>query len=118
MANYSMKHDLLKLQGAFVTNIQGRTATKRCLCIPIDESGLVLGQKGCYMSSVAIEMRDPKYTDTHCIKIDLPKEQKDAMTDEELNALPIIGGLHAIERKVDSMPVTGSIAAPSGECPF
>lgn len=118
MANYSMKHDLLKLQGAFVTNIQGTTTTKRCLCIPIDESGLVLGQKGCYLNTVAIEMREPKFADTHCIKVDLPKEQREAMTEEQLNAMPIVGGLHAIERKVESMPVTGVTAAGWGECPF
>lgn len=46
MANYSIKTDLLKLQGAFVTNIKGKTTTKRCLCIPIDGSGLFLGEKG------------------------------------------------------------------------
>lgn len=28
MANYSIKADLLKLTGAFVTNIKGKTATK------------------------------------------------------------------------------------------
>lgn len=46
MANYSIKTDLLKLQGAFVTNIKGKTATKKCLCVPIDESGLFLGKQG------------------------------------------------------------------------
>jgi hypothetical protein len=116
--NYSIKHDLLKLQGAFVTNIQGVTATKRCICIPIDESGLVLGQKGVYLNSIAIEMQDPKYTDTHCIKLDLPKEQREAMTEEQQRALPIIGGLHAIERKVESMAVTGTVTPNYGDCPF
>lgn len=46
MANYSIKADLLKLQGAFVTNITGKTATKPCLCIPLDDSGLYNGAKG------------------------------------------------------------------------
>ena len=45
MANYSIKTDLLKLQGAFVTNIKGKTATKQCLCIPIAVSGLFLGSR-------------------------------------------------------------------------
>jgi hypothetical protein len=119
MANYSISHDLLKLNGAFVTNITGRTATKRCICIPIDESGLILGKKGCYLNSVAIEMKDPQYNDTHCIKIDLPKEQRETMSEEDMKALPIIGGLHQIERKpTQGMPVTGTTSVEPGGCPF
>lgn len=37
MANYKIKIDLLKLNGAFVKDIQGKTTTKRCLCLPIDD---------------------------------------------------------------------------------
>ncbi len=62
MANYSIKTDLLKLQGAFVTNIKGKTATKKCLCIPIEGSGLFLGEKGCYLNMTAIEMQNPHTT--------------------------------------------------------
>lgn len=29
MANFSIKTDLLKLKGAFVTNLKGKTATRR-----------------------------------------------------------------------------------------
>jgi hypothetical protein len=107
MPNFSIRHDLLQVKGAFVTNIKGKTETKRCLCIPIDEeSGLILGEKGCYLNTVAIEMREQKYVDTHCIKVDFPKEVKEKMTEEELRATPIIGGLHAIVKTVKPMPVT------------
>lgn len=34
MANYGIKIDLLKLKGAFMKNLQGKTATKRCIIIP------------------------------------------------------------------------------------
>lgn len=34
MANYSIKADLLKLTGAFVTNIKGKTATKATHTLP------------------------------------------------------------------------------------
>ena len=43
MANFSIKTDLLKLKGAFVTNLKGKTATKRCLIIPVDDAGLFIG---------------------------------------------------------------------------
>ena len=89
MANYSIKTDLLKLRGAFVTYIKGKTTTKRCLCIPIDESGLFLGDKGCYLNMTAIEMQNPQYSDTHCIKVSLDREVYE----------PIIGGLHELKKK-------------------
>lgn len=99
MANYSIKTDLLKLKGAFVTNIKGKTTTKRCLCIPIDGSGLFLGEKGCYLNMTAIEMQNPQYNDTHCIKVSHDKDVYGRMTDEERAAQPIVGGLHELQKK-------------------
>ena len=99
MANYSIKVDLQKVQGAFVTNIKGKTATKRCLCIPIDESGLFLGKQGCYLNLTAIEMQNPQYNDTHCLKVSYDKDVYDRMTEEQKAAQPIVGGLHELKRK-------------------
>lgn len=99
MANYGIKTDLLKLQGAFVTNIKGKTTTKQCLCIPIEGSGLFLGEKGCYLNLTAIEMQNPQYNDTHCIKVSHTREVYERMTDEERAAQPIVGGLHELKKK-------------------
>ena len=74
MSNYSIKADLLKVKGAFVTNLKGKTSTKRCLVIPIDESGMYLGEKGVYLNLTAIEMREERYGDTHVLKQSLPKD--------------------------------------------
>lgn len=116
MANYGIRIDLLKLKGAAVRNLQGRTATKRCLIIPVDEcDGMYLGEKGCYLNCTAIEMKEQKYQDTHCIKPEIPKEKRELMSEEERNAVPIIGGLRAIERKDATMQVNGTIGADSFE---
>ena len=109
MANYSIKTDLLKLKGAFVTNLRGKTATKRCLIIPVDEAGLFVGEKGVYLNLTAIEMQNPKFSETHCVKVSLDKERYDAMTEEERQAQPIIGGMKQLERKQSEMAVTGQI---------
>lgn len=122
MANYSIKTDLLKLKGAFITNLKGKTATKRCLIIPVDEAGLFVGQKGVYLDLTAIEMREPKYAETHCIKVSLDKGVYEAMSEEERNAMPIIGGMRVLERKETEMPVTstidGSQAFDNDDIPF
>lgn len=121
MANYSIKTNLLKLQGAFVTNIKGKTATKRCLCIPIDDSGLFLGEKGCYLNMTAIEMQNPQYNETHCLKVSYAKEVYERMTDEERQAQPIIGGLHALVKKPQAavdLSNTMGYAATEEDMPF
>lgn len=118
MANYSIKVDLLKVKGAFVTNIKGKTATKRCLCIPIDDSGLFLGKQGCYLNMTAIEMQNPKFSDTHCIKVSYDKEVYEKMTEEERKAQPIIGGLHQLERKYEQMQVNGYMTPEDEDLPF
>ncbi len=122
MANYSIKTDLLKLKGAFVSNLKGNTATKRCLIIPVDDAGLFVGEKGVYLNLTAIEMQNPKYSETHCIKVSLDKERYDAMSEEEKQAQPIIGGMKQLERKQTEMPVTGMIdgsqAFPEDDLPF
>lgn len=113
MANYSIKTDLLKLKGAFVTNLKGKTATKRCLIIPVDEANLYVGEKGVYLNMTAIEMREPKYSETHCVKQSLDRERYDAMTDEERNAQLILGGMKQLERKATEMNVTGMVDGAS-----
>lgn len=123
--NYAIRIDLLKLKGAFMRNLKGQTGTKRCLILPIDDcEGVYLGEKGLYLNMTAIELKHPKYSDTHCLKVDIPKEQREAMTEEERNAIPILGGLHVIEQQnAPAMPVNGTLSQGDfdpmeGDLPF
>ena len=120
MANFSIKTDLLKVKGAFVTNLKGKTATKRCLVIPIEDSGLFLGEKGCYLNLTAIEMKEAKFSDTHCVKVSYDKDVYERMTEEERNAQPILGGMHQLEKKQAQMPISGTTEVQGGmdDCPF
>lgn len=93
--------------------MKGKTATKRCLIIPVDEANLYVGEKGVYLNMTAIEMREPKYSETHCVKQSLDRERYDAMTDEERNAQPILGGMKQLERKATEMNVTGMVDGAS-----
>ena len=123
MANFSIKTNLLKLTGAFVTNLRGRTATKRCLIIPIDDAGLFVGEKGVYLDMTAIEMQNSQYGDTHCIKVSVDKARYDAMTDEERKAVPMLGGMHAFEAQQAQMSIRSNITTDNfsggyDDCPF
>ena len=41
----------------------------------------------------AFALREAKYEQTHLIKQSLPKEIRESMTKEQLDAMPILGGL-------------------------
>lgn len=76
-----------------------------------DCDGMFLGEKGCYLNLNAIEMQNPQFNDTHCVKVNIPKEQREAMTEEQRNAVPILGGLRPLERKQETMQVSGTLGA-------
>lgn len=105
MANFSIKTDLLRLAGAFVTNLKGKTATKQCLVIPVEDAALFVGKNGVYLNLTAIEMREARYGDTHCVKQSLDKERYDALSEDERKALPILGGMHELESKTTAVEV-------------
>lgn len=106
MGNFGIKIDLLKLKNSFVTNLKGKAATKRCLVIPIDDSGVYLGEKGVYLNLTAVEMREQRYGDTHVLKQSLSKEIYQAMSEEERMAQPIVWALKPIESQQRQMEVT------------
>ena len=111
MSNFGIKVDLLKLNGAFMKNLVGKTATKRCIIIPVDDNpSMYLGDKGCYLNMTAIELENPQYKDTHMLKGDLPKETRETMTEEQQRTLPILGNLRPITPKPKpQMEVTGTL---------
>ena len=97
--NYGIKCNALKYQNSGVMSIKGRTGTKRCLVIPIEENHLYVSAnadgtaKAVYLDFNAYALREPKYDQTHLMKQSLPKEIRESMTKEQLEAMPIFGGL-------------------------
>ncbi len=119
-SNFGIRVDLLKMKNAFMRNIVGKTSTKRCIVIPIDDNKeMFLSEKGCYLNLSAYAVSNSQYGDTHLIKGDLPKEVREAMTQEERNALPIYGNMRPI--KAQTMAVTESVDMGNdgqGDLPF
>lgn len=117
MSNTSIKVNLLQLQGAFVTNLKGKTATKRCLVIPVEDANLYVGQKGCYLNLTAIKMQNSQYGDTHCIKQNLDKNVYDTMTEEQRRAMPIIGSMRPLEKSQAALD-TAYMVETNDDLPF
>ena len=116
MSNIGIKVNLQALSGAFLKNLTGRTATKRCLIIPVDDNpSMFIGEKGTYLNMVGVEVKNPQYGDTHLLKGDIPKEVYDRMTEEQRNAQPILGNVRPITPKQQAVTGTINMDAPEGE---
>lgn len=92
MANISIKLNLLQLICS-VKKMQAKSGLIDCLVIPIDQNHLFKGEKGIYLDIMAFEIKNKKgdSKDTHLLKQSLPKEDYEALTDEEKKEIPIIG---------------------------
>jgi hypothetical protein len=111
--NLGIKIDALKFNGAFLRNLIGKTQTKRCLIIPVDENpNIFLGEKGCYMNFTAVEVQNPQYGDTHLIKGDIPRDVYEKLSEEERKAQPVFGNVRPIKPREKA--VTGSITMEEG----
>lgn len=98
MENLDIKLNALKFQNAGVMSVKGRTQTKRCLVIPIEDNHFFVSAnadgtpKAVYMDLVAYALREPKYDQTHLVKQSLSKEVREQITEEQIKGMPILGG--------------------------
>lgn len=99
--NYNLKLDLAKLKKVGVANITGKTGNKvKCVVIPVEENDIFLSEKGgIYMDLACFEMKKENYGQSHLIKQSLSEEKRKSMTDEEKNAIPIVGALKPMKAK-------------------
>ena len=116
MSNYSIKIDLQKLQNAFLRKFTGKTATKTCICIPIEDNpALFLGEKGCYLSLVANAQENSQYGNSHFVRGDIPRELYDQMTDEQRKSFAILGNMKPILPKQQQVSATTSMDTPEDQ---
>ena len=101
--DYSMRVNLTQLAGAFVKDLVGRTATKRCIIIPVEDNpSMFIGEKGVYLNITAFATDNPQYGDTHMLKPNLPKEVREQMTDEQRRQQPILGNMRPLRSELPS----------------
>ena len=96
--DYSLKVRLTQLTGAFVKDLTGRTATKKCIIIPVDDNPcMYVGEKDVYLNIAAFATDNQQYGDTHMVKPDLPKEVRERMTEDERRNQPILGNMRPMQ---------------------
>lgn len=121
MTHLSINLNLLKLRNAAITTLKGKTASKRCLVIPIEDNELFVSEKGVYLGLTAFESEKLKDGKTHMVKQAMSKERREALTEDERKNLPILGDIKPLTKKIvqDSEEYTGfSDGAPLDDLPF
>lgn len=125
MSNYNLTIALTKLKGAKVMEIQGKTCTKTCVVIPIDnDEGTVRDSyegkidglptmkslEDVQLNLTAFEFREKKYGQTHGIKASFSKKRLERMSEEELRSMPFVGNMKpwAITQKDDDLPAASN----------
>lgn len=120
MSNLSIKINLTKLKNTKLINLTGKSgAVKECIVIPVKDAGLFKGEKGVYLNITAVEIREPKYEETHLLKRSIDKEEYNAMTQEQKDAEQVIGGLKPFkttEMQADTTTVLEP--EPGSDLPF
>lgn len=108
MPNYNIRIALTKIKGAKVMDIEGKSSTRKCVVIPIDnEVGTVQDSyegkidglpttkplDDVQLNLTAFEFREPRYGQTHGVKVAFARKKMERMTEEELRAMPFVGNL-------------------------
>ena len=120
--DYSLKVKLTQLAGAFVKDLTGKTATKKCIIIPVDDNPCIyVGEKDVYLNIAAFASDNPQYGDTHMLKPNLPKEVREAMTEEQKRSQPILGNMRPLHQEMQSQgaPMNAdALDEPQEDLPF
>ena len=107
MSNLVVKLQLNSLKNVFVKDFQGKTETKRCICIPIDDNDLFISEKGSvYLDLLAWENNKLKDGKTHLVKQSISKKRREWMSDDELKSQPILGDVKPLENQSKDLPTT------------
>jgi hypothetical protein len=116
MKNFGIRIDLQKLQHAFLRKFKGKTAVKRCIVIPIEDNpAIFLGEKGCYLNLTAVELGNPQFKDTHCLRGNIPNEVYENMTEEQRKSFPILGNMRPITPKAQQINGTTDMDMPEDQ---
>jgi hypothetical protein len=117
MSNLNINLNLRALKNTLIVNVPGKTTTKKCLAIPIEDNELFVGEKGIYLNLTAWENDKLSDGKTHLVKQSFSKKMRDAMTDEERKNIPILGNTKPFESTSKDVKPEATIT-PDDDLPF
>ena len=111
MANkIQVKIDAMKIRGAFQCRIQGRTAEKVCICIPLEH--FYHGKDGAeYLDFVGYEDERQSYGRLFSLKQSLSRAEYEQLKASG-NQLPFCGDIKRLDSQQQSAPAQAAQPAP------
>jgi len=102
----AMKYVIMEKKGKNGQPVKG-------MFVPIEANRLQehVSSGGIYLNVVAFEMKDPKDWATHIVKQSFTKKEREAMGEDEVNNLPILGNI----KVSDGLPVATDNNVAPGE---
>lgn len=122
--NYQQKLNLLRFNKAFTMPVKGKTGVvKQCVCIPIVDNYLFVSAddnmkaKAVYADINANQYENGKsqYGDTHYLRLGVPREVREKMTEEEKRNIPYLGNMKPSQlqqAQSAELPISGAYAVP------
>lgn len=116
MNSYVVRLDLLKLAGASLVDLKGKSgAVQRCVVLPVESARLFVGEKGVYLEMSAFGVENSRYGDTHMLKQRVARSVLETMDEEERRMLPILGNMRPM-RPAGAGPQGGDGEFEMAEC--
>lgn len=109
-----IKLNLLAFKNAFLKEFKGRTAIKRCICIPIEDNYGVEGAKGVYFEGV-IREKETDFSKAFVV-LSIPKDIFQSMSKEEQRANAVIfANIEEMKRQTVLLPTSSIEPVNDGE---
>jgi hypothetical protein len=119
MSNFNINLNLRALKNTVIVNVPGKTATKKCIAIPIEDNNLFVGEKNIYLNLAVWESDNLRDGKTHLVKQSFSKKIREAMTDEECRNAPILGDVKPFENTSrDVKPEATVVPNEDDDLPF
>jgi len=101
---------------------KGKSGMVKGMFIPIEANKLTQHDSGgVYLNLIAFEMKEGKEWATHILKQSLSKDEREAMTEEEQQAMPLLGNLKVgggTPVGADNNAAEGETLTEDSEVPF
>lgn len=116
--NYYVSINIDQIPNTFIRKIKGKSGAEKLVAMIQleDNPAIFCGKKHYQLSAIAWEKDKPEYDQTHSIKVSLPKEVREKMSDEERKAIPYIGGMKP--KDADMTSNAPSVTEEESDLPF
>ena len=102
--NYTGKINFLNFKNACVISVKGKAGDKKGVFIPIEDNYLFVSSdssgksRSIYADFIAFKSNgNSRYGDSHGLKLSVPKNIRDKMTEKELRDIPFFGNMRPFD---------------------